>query len=80
MLLKYIMTTITNAKNLRQYETRFFFIVEKKLAFASSVNLAGEVKNVSPNFKRLLDDRYFSLGTVNPSYRKTFISSAKGHV
>ena len=47
------MTTITNAINLRQYKSRFSLIEEQILAFASNTNLAGEVKNLSPNFKRI---------------------------
>ena len=45
------MTTITNAKNLGQYKSRFSLIVEQILGFASSTNLVREVKNASPNFK-----------------------------
>lgn len=44
------MTTITNAKNLGQYKSRFSLIVQQILAFASSTNLVREVKNASPNF------------------------------
>ena len=47
------MTTITNTENLRQHKSRFFFIVEQILAFASSTNLVREVTNFSPNFKRI---------------------------
>ena len=45
------MTTKTNAENLRQYKSRFSFIVEQILAFASSTNLVREVQNLPPNFK-----------------------------
>ena len=44
------MTTTANAKNLRQYKCRFSLIAEQALDFASSTNLAKEVKNLSPNF------------------------------
>ena len=47
------MTTATNAENLRQYKSRFPFIVEQILAFASSTNLVREVKNLALNFKRI---------------------------
>ena len=46
------MITTTNAENL-QYKRRFSLIVEQILAFASSTNLVREVKNLSPNFKRI---------------------------
>ena len=46
------MTTITNAEKLRQYEN-VFLIIERILAFALSINFVSEVKNVSPNFKRI---------------------------
>ena len=45
------MSTTTNTKNLGQYKTRFYSIVEQILAFASSFNMVTEVKNMSPNFK-----------------------------
>ena len=32
------MTKTTNSENLRQYESKFFLIVEQMLAFASSTN------------------------------------------
>ena len=47
------MTATTNAKNLRQYESRFSLIVEEILALPSSTNLARKVKNLSPNFRRI---------------------------
>ena len=49
----YIMTTTTNAENLRQYKSRFSSIVEPIMVFASSTNLVKEVKNFYPNFKRI---------------------------
>ena len=48
------MTATTNAENLQQYEPRFSLIVEQILAFASSPNIVGEVKNLFPNFKQIL--------------------------
>ena len=48
------MTTATNTKNLRKYKSRFSLIVEQILAFPSSTNLVGEVKNLPPNFKRII--------------------------
>ena len=48
------MTTTTNAENLRQHKSRFTWIVEQILVFASSTNLGREVKNLSPNFKRIV--------------------------
>ena len=47
------MTTATNAENLRQYKSRFPLIVEQILAFTSSTDLVEEIKNLSPNFKRI---------------------------
>ena len=47
----WIMTTITNAENVRQYKSRFSLIVEQILAFTLSTNLDKEVKNFSTNFK-----------------------------
>ena len=44
------MTTITNAEHLRQHKSRLSLIVEQILAFASSTNLVGEVKNVFRNW------------------------------
>ena len=46
------MTTAANAENL-QYKSRFSLIVEQILAFAWSTKLVREVKNLSPNFKRI---------------------------
>ena len=43
--------TKTNAENLRQYKHIFSLILEQILA--SSTNLVSEVKNLSPNFKRI---------------------------
>ena len=47
------MTTTTNAENLCQYKSRYSPIVEHILAFASSTNFVREVKNLSPNVKRI---------------------------
>ena len=47
------MTTVANAENLRQYKSRFPFIVEQILSFSSSTNLVREVKNLALNFKRI---------------------------
>ena len=47
------MTTTTNDENFRQYKSRFSLIVEQIIAFASSNSLVKEVKNLSPNFKRI---------------------------
>ena len=47
------MTTTRNAENLRQYKSRFYSIVEQTLTFASGTNLVSEVKNFSPDFKRI---------------------------
>ena len=46
------MTTTTNAKNLRQYKSRFSLVVEQILAFAASTGSVIEDKNLSLNFKR----------------------------
>ena len=46
------MTTTTNAETLQQYKSSFF-IVKQMLAFASGANLVREVKNYTPNFKRI---------------------------
>ena len=45
------MTVIRNAKKLRQYKSRIFFIVVLILSFNSGPDKVGEVKNLSPNFK-----------------------------
>ena len=49
-----------------------FLIVEKILVFASITNLVREVKNKSPNFKKIADDilsyLMFSLRYVDPFY------------
>ena len=47
------MTARTNAENLRLYKIRFPLILEQILAFASSPNMVREVKNLSPNFKKI---------------------------
>ena len=47
------MTTTRKAENLLKDNSRFSFIVEQILGFASSTNVAREVKNLSPNFKRI---------------------------
>ena len=47
------MTAPTNAEKLRQYKIRFSLISEQSLAFASSPNMAREVKNMSSNFKQI---------------------------
>ena len=47
------MTTAANAEMLPQYKSKFSLIVEQILAFTSSVNLFRDVKNLSPNFKRI---------------------------
>ena len=39
------MTTTTNIENFRHYKSRFSLTVEQVLAFASSTNLGGEVKD-----------------------------------
>ena len=54
------MSTTTNADKLRQYKIRFSLIVEQILVFASSINLVRDVKNLSPNFKRIAK-RHFTL-------------------
>ena len=43
------------------------------MAFTSSTNFIREVKNLSPNFKRIF-------GQVDPFYRKALINSATNHV
>ena len=40
-------------RKLTKYKSRFSLIVEQILGFASSTNLVREVKNLSPNFKRI---------------------------
>ena len=42
-----------NDNKCQQYKSRFSPIVEQILPFASSINLVREVKNLSPNFKRI---------------------------
>ena len=46
------MKATANAKNLRQYKSRFSLILEQIQAFPSSTNLAIEVKNLLPDFKQ----------------------------
>ena len=46
------MTAIANAKNLRQYKSRFSLIVEQILAFVSSTNFVKELENMSFSFKQ----------------------------
>ena len=48
------MTATTNAKNLRQYKIKFSVILEQILAFALSLNIVREVKNLSGNFKKVV--------------------------
>ena len=48
------MTAKTNAENLRQHKKRLSLISEQILAFASSINLVQEVKNLPPYFKRIV--------------------------
>ena len=47
------MTTPANVENLRQYRSRFSLVAKQILAFASSTNLGRELKDLSPNFKRI---------------------------
>ena len=47
------MITTTNTENFRQYKSGFSLIVEQVLVFTSNTNLVKEVKNLSPNFKRI---------------------------
>ena len=48
------MTTTTNAENSRQqYKSTFSLIVNQILAFTLNNDLIREVKNLSPNFKRI---------------------------
>ena len=42
-----------NDNKCQQDKSRFSPIVEQILPFASSINLVREVKNLSPNFKRI---------------------------
>ena len=78
------MTMTTNAENLRQNKSRLSLIAEQRLAFTSSTHLIREVKNLSPNFKRISNNvlRYkqFSFRQADPFYRKTFICTTKSHV
>ena len=48
------MTAVTNAENLRQYKSKFFFTVEQILAFVLVTNLVREVKDVSSILKRIV--------------------------
>ena len=47
------MKATRNAKNLRQYKSKFSLVVEEILTFALSTNLVREAKNFSPDFKRI---------------------------
>ena len=47
---------MTNAENVRQYKSFFFFrysVLKQLLVSALSTNLVGEVKNLSPSFKQI---------------------------
>lgn len=46
------MATITNAENLKQYDSTIFRIVEQMFAFTLGTNFIRKVKNVSPNFNQ----------------------------
>ena len=46
--------------DLRHCKSRFFLIVEQKLAFLSSISLVGEIKNLSLNFTRIAQ-QFFTL-------------------
>ena len=47
------MIMTTNAENLRQYKSRFSFIVDQIVVFFSSNNLVRKVKNLSSDFERI---------------------------
>ena len=47
------MTTAINAKNLRQYKSRFSLIAEEILAFSLSTNLFRKAIKLLPNLKRI---------------------------
>ena len=58
------METKTNAENLWQYKNKFSFIVVHILAFASSTNLVGEVKNMFLNFKQVVFQSFLLLNLL----------------
>ena len=58
------MTTRTNTENLPKNEIRFSLTVEKTLAFASSPNMAREVKYLPLNLKKITR-RYFALLNIH---------------
>ena len=58
------MTSITNAKKLRQYKSEFPFIVEQIVALNSSPGMVREFKNGSPNFKRIALHRFTLLNIL----------------
>ena len=47
------MATAAKSKDLRQYKSRFFFIVDQVLALSSSINFVRKVGNLAPNFKQI---------------------------
>ena len=47
------MTAITNAENLRHYQSGFYLIAEQTLAFTWSPNMVGKEK-MSPNLKQIV--------------------------
>ena len=47
--LYYIMTTITNLANFRQYTSRLSLLKEQILEFSSSISLIRELENLSRN-------------------------------
>ena len=48
------MSGTTNVENLQQYEIRFSLITEQVLDFALHPYMISEVKNLSPNFKKIV--------------------------
>ena len=54
ILICQIMTAITNAENLRQYQSRFFWSQNRYRLFSSCTNLVREVKIISSNLKRVV--------------------------
>ena len=76
-----MMTTTTNAENLRQYQSRFSLTVEQILAVAWSTKLLEKLRIYLQVSNELNNDilryRQFSFELIDPCYCKTLISSSK---
>ena len=58
------MSATTNVENLQQYKIRFSLITEQALAFSLKRNMVSEVKNLSPNFKQVVQQSFLLLNIL----------------